>query len=91
MVGSVTKIIQQKITGRQLRAKRQSAGIPGHVISRRAGVSRGWLSEVECEIRVPSQEELARIDAALDEIIRERAHLSELAASAGLSLQGVRL
>jgi transcriptional regulator with XRE-family HTH domain len=85
----VKNIIQ--LTGEQIRAKRAAAGIPGYVLSRAVHISRGRLSEIETGVVQAASEDLQRIDAALDQIIREREKLSELAARAGLSLRGVRL
>jgi transcriptional regulator with XRE-family HTH domain len=84
-------IIQGPISGKQLRAKRAAAGIPGHAISRKAGISRGKLSEVETGVCPIDSDLLQRIDAAIDAIVVDRTKLSELASKAGLSLEGVRM
>lgn len=85
--------VQGPITGGQLRAKRAAAGIPGHAVCRviAGGMSRGKLSEIETGLATASEEDLQRIDAAINQIIRDRAQLSELAAKVGLRLNGVRL
>jgi transcriptional regulator with XRE-family HTH domain len=85
-------LVHEPISGKYLRAKRASAGIPGFALCRVAGISRGRLSEIETGIAAPREEDLRRIDAALDEIIRGRNWLQQRAAEAGLSsLSGVRL
>ena len=57
------------MTGGQLRTKRVLARIPGHMVSGRAGIGRGRLSEIELEHIKPPIQELTRVDRALDELI----------------------
>jgi hypothetical protein len=79
------------MTAKDLRAKRVANQIPGHAVCRRVGFGRTRLSDVECGNVTATPEELQRIDAAIEEIILTRQHLTELASKAGLSLTGVRL
>lgn len=79
------------MTPKNLRAKRAAAGIAGQAVCQVAGISRAKLSDIEREYIIGSPEELKRIEAAIDEIVRTRQQLANLAADAGLSLVGVRL
>lgn len=66
-----------------IRNKRVTARIPGHVLCRKLGFSRGYLSEVENgHISLPV-EELAAIDVALEELIAAKAAIRQAAAKAG--------
>lgn len=57
----------------------------------RIGKSRSWLSDVENGLTTATPGELARVSSAIDSIIADRERVRGLAASAGLSLAGVRL
>ena len=72
------------ITGATLKAKRIQAGIAGHVLCRRlGGCSRSRLSGIENCYLTATQEELIRIDAVLDDLIRAKAVLKQTAAALG--------
>jgi transcriptional regulator with XRE-family HTH domain len=71
------------ITGIQLRAKRNSAGIAGSLVCVKAGIARSRLSDIEREYVVASEDEVARIDAALDELARAKRKIAAVAAEEG--------
>ncbi len=71
------------MSGEQLRVKRVLARIPGYMVSRRAGLSRGRLSEIECgHVALPT-DELAKIDRVINELIEAKEKLAKVAAEAG--------
>jgi|HubBroStandDraft_1064217.scaffolds.fasta_scaffold893835_1 transcriptional regulator with XRE-family HTH domain len=78
------------MTGPELKSKRSAAGISGVVLSRKVGISRSQLSNIERSYITPSHEEVARIDAALDDLIRAKAVIQHAARSAGWPLGEVR-
>jgi transcriptional regulator with XRE-family HTH domain len=80
-----------RMTGKQIRAKRAAAGIAGQAVCQVAGISRAKLSDIELEYITVSSDEVQRIDDAIAQILRTRQDLAKLAADAGLSLTGVRL
>ncbi len=71
------------INGAQIRAKRTAAGIPGHILCRKAGGQRSRLSDIERMYVDPSAEELARLDSALDELIEAKRRVREVAEAVG--------
>jgi hypothetical protein len=78
------KIFQKEfMTGEHLRIKRVIARIPGHVVCKRACVSRGRLSEIECGHVSATSGELTRIDQAIDELIDVRRKIATFAAQFG--------
>ena len=79
------------MTPKDIRIKRATAGIAGQAVCQVAGISRAKLSEIELGYANPSPEELQRINAAIERIVRTRQDLTRLAKEAGLSLAGVRL
>jgi hypothetical protein len=71
-------------TGATIKAKRIQAGIAGHILCRELGnYARSRLSGVENEVLAVRPEELARIDGALDELIRARSVVRQTAAALG--------
>jgi transcriptional regulator with XRE-family HTH domain len=78
------------ITGTQLRAKRNAAGIAGSLVCVKAGIARSRLSDIEREYVAASEEELARTDAALDELIQAKAVIDTVATSLGWPMGGHR-
>lgn len=73
----------------ELRRKRVLARIPGRVVCERAAISRGRLSEIESGYVSPTDEELARIDQALDELIRARQEVVLTAVKVGWPLSAL--
>ena len=70
-------------TGVQIRAKRTAAGIAGHVLCRKAGISRSRLSDVERMYVTPTPEELTHIDAALDQLVEAKRKVRQVAEEVG--------
>jgi transcriptional regulator with XRE-family HTH domain len=66
-----------------LKAKRAGAGIAGNVLCKKFGMARSRLSDIEQGFVTPSPEELARLSAALDELIEAKAFIDRVAASVG--------
>jgi hypothetical protein len=72
------------ITGATIQAKRIRNRIAGHILCRKLGdYSRGRLSDVENEVLAALPEELARIDGALDELIKAKSAIQQTAAALG--------
>jgi transcriptional regulator with XRE-family HTH domain len=71
------------MSGSQIRQKRMSAGIVGRLLCTHAKLDRGRLSHIERGYIQPSDAELARIDLALDDLIRAKRKLTEAAARLG--------
>ena len=67
----------------EIRSKRIEAGIPGYVLCLKARVARTRLSDIERNYVVPSQQELARIQAALMELIQAKQRMKAIAAECG--------
>ena len=80
------------ITGQTIKSKRIQAGIAGHILCRKVGAyPRSRLSVVENQVIPVSPEELARIDAVLDDLIRAKGVLQQTAAALGWpGAEGVR-
>ena len=72
-----------------LKAKRSAAGIAGNILCKKIGIARSRLSDIERGYETASPEELARMDAALDELIQAKSFIDRVAASVGWPL-GVR-
>jgi transcriptional regulator with XRE-family HTH domain len=73
-----------------LKVKRLTAGIPGSVLCVKIGLSRSRLSLIERGYVNPVPEELARINSALDQLIRAKAVIEQVAASIGWPIPGSR-
>jgi hypothetical protein len=72
------------ITGATIKSKRIQAGIAGHILCRKLGdYARSRLSGIENEYLTVTQQELARIDAALDGLINAKSSIDQFAASLG--------
>lgn len=70
-------------TATTLRVKRTTAGIPGIILSKKIGMARSRLSDIERGHTTASQNELARIDEALEELIRVKDAVHDLASTLG--------
>jgi len=66
-----------------IKAKRNAAGIAGNIICKKISMARSRLSDIERGYVTASPEELARIAAALDELIEAKSFLDRVAASVG--------
>jgi transcriptional regulator with XRE-family HTH domain len=71
------------IDGPTLKQKRTAAGLAGNVLCKRIGMARSRLSDIERGYVTPSSEELAQIDAALNELIEAKSFIDRVAASVG--------
>ena len=71
------------VAGQQIRTKRVLAGISGAVLCSRAGIGRGRLSAIERGYISISAEQLARIEAALDQLVAAKKRIDELARELG--------
>ena len=72
--------------GHRIRQQRLAAGIPGQVVCGKAGISRGRLSDIEREYVKPREDELRRIEQALEELTRARERVAQVAAEVGWPL-----
>jgi transcriptional regulator with XRE-family HTH domain len=73
-----------------LKAKRNAAGIAGNLLCKKFGIARSRLSNIERGFITASPEELARLDAVLDELIRAKAVIEKTAAALGWPVGEVR-
>ena len=71
-----------------LKTKRVAAGISGSVLCLKVGVSRSRLSQIERGFTKTSPEEAARLEQALDELIRAQSVLKQTAAALGWPVSG---
>ena len=58
--------------GTQLRTKRNAAGIAGSLVWIKAGIAKSRLSDIEREYLAASEEEVARINTARDDLARAK-------------------
>jgi transcriptional regulator with XRE-family HTH domain len=77
------------VTVTSLKTKRSAAGIAGHVLCKKLVMARSRLSDIERGYVTATTEELARIDAALEDLIRAKSVLRQTAAALGFPLSGV--
>lgn len=77
------------INGTTIKAKRVAAGIAGHVVCKKLGIARSRLSDIERGYVTANDAELARIDAALEDLIRAQSILKQTAAALGWPVAGV--
>jgi transcriptional regulator with XRE-family HTH domain len=73
-----------------IKAKRTAAGIAGSVLCKRFGMARSRLSDIERGYVTALPEELARMDAVLDELIRDKSVIQQTAAALGWPVGEVR-
>jgi len=66
-----------------LKAKRQAAGIAGIVLCKKMGMARSRLSDIERGYITPSSDDLAQIDAVLNELIHAKSILQKTAVHIG--------
>ena len=67
----------------QFRQLRIEARIPGALVCARSGMSRSRLSDIERRYVQPSEEELARIEHALNSLIAAKDQVKATAAAVG--------
>jgi transcriptional regulator with XRE-family HTH domain len=73
-----------------LKAKRTVAGIAGSILCKKLGIARSRLSDIERGYITASPEELARMDAVLEELIRDKSVIQKTAAALGWPVGEVR-
>lgn len=78
-----------QMSGSKIREKRVIAGIAGRLLCARAKIDRGRLSHIERGYVEPSDAELARIENALDELVRAKRALAKTAARLGWPLSAL--
>jgi transcriptional regulator with XRE-family HTH domain len=71
------------IDAARIKAKRAAAGIAGSVLCKKIGIARSRLSNIERGYLTASPEELARLDAALNELISAQSEIDRVAVSMG--------
>ncbi len=69
--------------GSQLRAKRIAAGIAGCTVCVKCQISRSRLSDIERSYVSPTEDEVIRIDKALDDLSRAKSRIAAVAADEG--------
>jgi transcriptional regulator with XRE-family HTH domain len=69
--------------GATIKSKRIAAGIAGHVLCKKLAIARSRLSDLERGYVTAPPEEFARIDAALDNLIRAKGIIQATAIAAG--------
>jgi transcriptional regulator with XRE-family HTH domain len=74
----------------ELRSKRVSAEIPATLLAARAKVNRSRLSNIERGYSEPTEDELQRLNAALNELIQARSALQKTAAELGWPVGALR-
>jgi hypothetical protein len=72
-----------RMSWRDIKPKRKSAGIPGSMLCQKAGIGRSKLSDLENGYVTVPDEEQQRIEAVLDELIAARRKINQLAADLG--------
>lgn len=76
-------------TPNELRSKRVAAEIPATMLATKARVNRSRLSGIERGYIQPTQEELQRLQASLEDLLRAKAVIQQAAASVGWPTAGV--
>jgi transcriptional regulator with XRE-family HTH domain len=71
------------MTAKELRSKRVAAEIPAMLLAVRARVNRSRLSNIERGYAQPTEGELQRLRAALDQLIQAKSAIDQVAASVG--------
>jgi transcriptional regulator with XRE-family HTH domain len=73
----------EMINASKLKAKRAAAGIAGNILCKKLGIARSRLSDIERGYVNSTEEELVRVNVALEELIRAKSVLSQTAAALG--------
>ena len=87
---AVERFSTAMINGTTLKAKRTAAGIAGHLVCKKLGFARSKLTAIERGYTTGRPEELARIDATLNELIRAKSIIQSTAAALGWPAAEVR-
>lgn len=75
-------------TPHELRSKRVAAEIPPTLLATKARVNRSRVSGIERGYIQPTQEEMQRLRASLEDLLRAKAVIRQAAASVGWLLGG---
>jgi transcriptional regulator with XRE-family HTH domain len=68
---------------KELRSKRVAAEIPATLLAAKARVNRSRLSNLERGYAQPTEDELQRLNTALDQLIQAKSVIDRAAASVG--------
>jgi transcriptional regulator with XRE-family HTH domain len=79
----------EMINAAALKAKRTAAGIAGNIVCKKLGIARSRLSDIERGYVTATDAELARVDAALEDLIRAQSVLRQTAAALGWPVSGI--
>jgi len=71
------------VSSSDIRQKRVGSRIPGHVLSQRVGISRSRLSGIENGYILPTDAEIAQIEAAIEDLRQARVLVMQRAAEVG--------
>jgi transcriptional regulator with XRE-family HTH domain len=71
-----------------LKAKRIAAGIAGSVLCKKFGMARSRLSDIERGYVTASPDQLAHLEAALNELIKAKTVIAQVATSLGWPVGG---
>jgi transcriptional regulator with XRE-family HTH domain len=77
------------MTVKELRSKRVAAEVPATLLAAKAGINRSRLSGIEHGYIQPTEEEMKRLHASLDQLISAKAVIPQAAASVGWPTAGV--
>ena len=77
------------MTAQELKAKRITNGIPARLIAPRANLSGSRLSDIERGYVSAAEDELGRINCALNELIAARTELRAVAERVGWPVESI--
>jgi ribosome-binding protein aMBF1 (putative translation factor) len=78
------------VTPKTIRSKRIAGDIAGQVLCVKLGITRTRLSDIERGYLKPADEELQRIDSALDQLLAAKETLRQTAVALGWPTEVVR-
>jgi hypothetical protein len=76
-------------TAQAIRSQRVAAEIPATLLAIKANVNRSRLSGIELGYFQPTEDELQRLNAALQHLLRAKSIIQQAAASVGWPTAGV--
>ena len=68
---------------KEFRTKRLAAGIPAIAVAARAKKNRSWLSGVECGHIQPTDDDMASLERALEQLIQAKLAIQRTASAVG--------
>jgi predicted transcriptional regulator len=71
------------VSGKEIRLERTIVGVTGAILSRKAGICRSRLSDIERGYSIPDLSEQKRLKEALDALRNAKAKVSALAVEVG--------